>query len=289
MRGAWCAPLLLLLLALSPQAAAPARAGDCKGGGAACGAAAAGKAKDAPAAPAPTRGGGGGETDGDLPGGLGEYVWRQEAVAHIASLTARHTFCHSRPLEQEHCAESAREYEKAGPLREWAALEPGWDAILSAAELYEDASVLLQEGLVAEALGQLERSIALKLFPFRDPASLSRWQTHLATPGEGFRRVRLELADALTLAADCSLELAQGHGGGLAALVRAKVALEMAAELRSVEGDTGALDASSGYMRVLQSEILAAAVDALAQMRSRDVRGMLEPLLSCGPGGGPAE
>ena len=214
--------------------------------------------------------------DGPVPDELGKYVWRQEAVAHIASLTARYTFCLSRALEQDqHCAESAREYEKAGEMREWAAREPGWDTILTAAEFYEDASILLQEGLVADALRQLERSIALKLYPFSEPTALARWQKHLATPGEGFRRVRLELADALTLAADCALELAQGHGGGLAALVRAKNALETAAELRSVEDDTSALDASSGYMRVLQSEILAAAVDSLAQLRSREVRAML--------------
>jgi len=52
-----------------------------------------------------------------------------------------------------------------------------------------------------------EQAIALKLFPCVEPALQSRWQQALVGQAYALKRMKLELADTLTLRANCLYEL----------------------------------------------------------------------------------
>ncbi|GMH38247.1 hypothetical protein BSKO_06131 [Bryopsis sp. KO-2023] len=72
--------------------------------------------------------------------------------------------------------------------------------------LQRDAYNLVKGKDCLEAEGLLLKSVAMLLFPHKDPAFLSRWHRGLALPGALHRKPRLSISGALMLAADCQFQ-----------------------------------------------------------------------------------
>ncbi|KAG1675040.1 hypothetical protein FOA52_002697 [Chlamydomonas sp. UWO 241] len=133
------------------------------------------------------------DRDGDL------HTWRSEVSDVVASLAVRDVFCKLEPERQ--C--TVPPHLALGDLKTWAATDPGWERMVASLSLYELGRRLWQEQAYERSVLNVERSLAYKLFPYTDRSRNLLWLRALASPAGSFERPKLELADALVLAAAC--------------------------------------------------------------------------------------
>ena len=218
------------------------------------------------AAPGP-EGGSGGGADAAQCAEHGRQ-FRLAAASRVAALGARQKACQKGLGHQEECDRVRRQGNKVGPLRHWAKRESrGWNRLAKAAEHFEAARRHARGQSFEACQADVELSLAYRLFPFEDLALEGQWQAGLTGDRLAFRPVQAELADVLTLSAECLLELAQ-ESADAAQLLRAHIALVAASILRRQAG----VAPDTGYLQTLQEQVSIDLSDVLEQTPLESLR-----------------
>ena len=217
------------------------------------------------AAPGP-EGGSGGGSDATQCAEHGR-AFRLAAASRVAALGARQKACQKGLGHQEECDRIRRQGNKVGPLRHWAKRESrGWNRLAKAAEHFEAARGHARRQSFEACQADVELSLAYRLFPFEDLALEGQWQAGLTGDRLTFRPVQAELAEVLTLSAECLLELSQ-ESADAAQLLRAHIALVAASVLRR---QAGVVD--TGYLQTLQEQVSIDLNDVLEQTPLESLR-----------------